>query len=59
MDDLGVKAQQFAETTQEQVKRFVKEQKLDEKAAAAASTAQEKLKDFYEESQVNMLLASA
>jgi hypothetical protein len=48
------RAQQFAETAQQRVQEFVKEQKLDEKAAGATETAKQKLTTAYEETQQNV-----
>lgn len=48
------RAQEFAETAQQRVQEFVKEQKLDEKAAAATKTAKQKLSTAYEETEQNV-----
>lgn len=45
------RAQEFAETAQQRVQNFVRQQKLDEKAAAASQSAKDQLTAAYEETE--------
>jgi hypothetical protein len=47
-------AQRFADSAQQKMQDFVKEQKLDEKAAEAGKEAQQRVKTLAEEAQQNM-----
>lgn len=47
-------AQRFADSAQQKVQDFVKEQKLDEKATEASKEVQQRMKTAYDEAQQNM-----
>eukprot|EP00878_Enallax_costatus_P004504 GHUV01004744.1.p1 GENE.GHUV01004744.1~~GHUV01004744.1.p1 ORF type:complete len:287 (+),score=109.23 GHUV01004744.1:298-1158(+) len=53
-DTFAQRAQEFAETAQQRVQDFVKQQKLEEKAAAAGQSAKQKLTEAYEETEQNV-----
>eukprot|EP00877_Chromochloris_zofingiensis_P003022 jgi/Chrzof1/12720/Cz07g05050.t1 len=52
--NIAQKAQQFAETAKRRVSDYVREQKLERKAATASKEAQQKLTSAFEEAQQNM-----
>lgn len=53
-NEFAQRAQEFAASAQQKVQDFVKEQNLEEKAAAATKTAKEKFAAAYEETEQNV-----